>query len=78
MAKKVATTVYITTEQQEILKLLNERSKVPVAEFIRQGIDLAIQKYQNLLPGQMELGPLPPGHPSCDESVNNQLELSNR
>lgn len=61
MAKKVATTVYITEQQQNLLKELNLRSKVPIAEYIRQGIDLVIERYKDLLPGQMELGPLPFG-----------------
>jgi hypothetical protein len=55
MPKKLATTVYITAEQQALLKELNLRSKVPVAEFIRQGIDLVIQRYGELLPGQLDL-----------------------
>lgn len=55
MSKKLATTVYITEQQQALLKELNMRSKVPVAEFIRQGIDLVIRRYQELLPGQMDL-----------------------
>lgn len=56
MAKKVATTVYITEEQQRLLKELNERTKVPIAEYIRQGIDLSLEKHRDLLPGQLELG----------------------
>jgi len=55
MSKKLATTVYITEQQQALLKELNTRSKVPVAEFIRQGIDLVIERYRDLLPGQMDL-----------------------
>ncbi len=55
MSKKLATTVYITEQQQALLKELNLRSKVPVAEFIRQGIDLIIHRYRDLLPGQVEL-----------------------
>ena len=55
MSKKLATTVYITEEQQAFLKELNNRSKVPVAEFIRQGIDLVLERYRELLPGQMDL-----------------------
>lgn len=61
MSRKRVTTIYITEEQQELLKELNHRTKVPVAEYIRQGIDLVIEKYQNHLPGQMALGPLPLG-----------------
>ncbi len=55
MSKKLATTVYITEQQQTLLKELNLRSKVPVAEFIRQGIDLVILRYRDLLPGQLDL-----------------------
>jgi hypothetical protein len=58
MAKKQATTIYITEHQQLSLKELNRRSKVPVAEYIREGIDLVLAKYSDQLPGQMELGGL--------------------
>ncbi len=50
--KKVSTTVYITPEQNELLKLLHERTKVPVAEYIRQGIDLILERERDRLPGQ--------------------------
>jgi predicted DNA-binding protein len=53
--KKVSTTIYITPEQNERLKLLNERTKVPVAEYIRQGIDLVLDRYRANLPGQLTL-----------------------
>ena len=56
MAKKQATTIYITEQQQQALKDLNRRSKVPIAEYIREGIDLILEKYRDQLPGQMELG----------------------
>lgn len=51
--KKVSTTIYITPEQNEKLKALNEKTKVPVAEYIRQGIDLVLEKYRSHLPGQL-------------------------
>ncbi|MCB0272115.1 MAG: ribbon-helix-helix domain-containing protein [Bdellovibrionales bacterium] len=51
--KKISTTVYITEDQNDRLKLLNKRTKVPVAEFIRQGIDLVLEKYKDQIPGQM-------------------------
>lgn len=54
--KKLSTTVYITPEQNERLKALHERTKVPVAEYIRQGIDLVLEKYADKLPGQATLG----------------------
>jgi hypothetical protein len=50
--KKISTTIYITPEQNELLKLLNQKTKVPVAEYIRQGIDLVLEKYRAQLPGQ--------------------------
>ncbi len=50
--KKISTTIYITPEQNELLKELNAKTKVPVAEYIRQGIDLVLEKYKAELPGQ--------------------------
>ena len=50
--KKISTTIYITPEQNERLKALNAKTKVPVAEYIRQGIDLVLEKYRAQLPGQ--------------------------
>ena len=50
--KKLSTTIYITPEQNAQLKALNEKTKVPVAEYIRQGIDLVLEKYRAQLPGQ--------------------------
>ena len=50
--KKLSTTIYITPEQNAQLKLLNAKTKVPVAEYIRQGIDLVLEKYRSRLPGQ--------------------------
>jgi hypothetical protein len=55
LAKKLATTIYITEQQQQLLKELNRRSKVPIAEYIREGIDLVLLKHRDLLPGQLEL-----------------------
>jgi hypothetical protein len=53
--KKLSTTVYITPEQDALLKQLHARTKVPVAEYIRQGIDLVLEKYREQLPGQATL-----------------------
>ena len=54
-AKKLATTVYITEDQQALLKELNRRTRVPVAEFIREGIDLVLERHRAQLPGQLNL-----------------------
>jgi len=53
--KKISTTIYITPEQADRLKLLHERTKVPIAVYIREGIDMVLEKYDHVLPGQMSL-----------------------
>lgn len=53
--KKVSTTVYITEDQTEALKALSSKTKVPVAEYIRQGIDLILIKNKDDVPGQLSL-----------------------
>lgn len=55
MRKKISTTIYVTPEQADKLKLLHERTKVPVAVYIREGIDLVLRQYAHLLPGQLAL-----------------------
>lgn len=59
--KKISTTIYITPEQADRLKLLHERTKVPIAVYIREGIDMVLEKYDHVLPGQMSLVPDAPG-----------------
>lgn len=76
MSKKLATTVYITEQQQALLKELNTRSKVPVAEFIRQGIDMVIHQYRELLPGQLDLLIPPPSKSHKD--LMNMISSSSR
>ncbi len=41
--------------QNERLKLLNERTKVPIAVYIREGIDMVLEKHRDELPGQLTL-----------------------
>jgi predicted DNA-binding protein len=53
--KKVSTTIYITPEQADHLKLLHDRTKVPIAVYIREGIDMVLKHYTHMLPGQMSL-----------------------
>jgi len=53
--KKVSTTIYIPPEQAERLKLLHDRTKVPIAVYIREGIDMVLKHYEHMLPGQMSL-----------------------
>lgn len=53
--KKVSTTVYLTEEQVSALKELHHRTRVPIAEYIRMGIDLILDRYAETLPGQVSL-----------------------
>lgn len=55
MRKKISTTIYVTPEQADKLKLLSGRTKVPVAVYIREGIDMVLGQYAHLLPGQLAL-----------------------
>jgi hypothetical protein len=68
--KKVSTTIYITPEQAERLKLLHDRTKVPIAVYIREGIDLVLKHYDHVLPGQMTLDAQP--------STTGQITLTGR
>ena len=63
--KKISTTIYVTPEQDERLRLLHERTKVPVAVYIREGIDLVLRQYNHVLPGQLPLAPDPAPAPSA-------------
>lgn len=53
--RKISTTIYITEEQNELLKRLNEETKVPIAEYIRQGIDLILERHKMLGEPQRQL-----------------------
>ena len=57
-SNKVSTTVYLERAQDERLKALSKRTRVPVAEYIRQGVDMVLQRYQDQIPGQQVMLPL--------------------
>ena len=52
--KKVNTTCYITADQDEQLKLLSARTKVPIAVYVREGIDLALARYTTKIPSEQQ------------------------
>jgi predicted DNA-binding protein len=56
VAKKVSTTVYLTPEQLDALKALSERTRVPIAEYIREGVEMVLERHGSKLPGQLDLG----------------------
>lgn len=43
--KKVSTTVYLEQRQIDELQQVNAMSKIPMAEFIRHGVDLALREF---------------------------------
>lgn len=47
--KKIGATVYLAKEQVDDLKLLNEKTRIPVSVFVREGIDLVLEKYKDQL-----------------------------
>lgn len=53
--KKISTTIYITEEQDQMLKELSQRTKVPVSVYIREGVDAVLSRYRHVLPGQLTL-----------------------
>lgn len=55
-SRKVATTIYITVEQDRQLKMLSQVTGTSMAQFIREGIDLVLDKHQDQLPRQLGLG----------------------
>jgi len=64
--KKISTTIYITQEQNEKLKELHTRTKVPIAVYIREGIDWVLARHAQDMPGQM----------SFEELVKSESEQS--
>jgi Ribbon-helix-helix domain len=72
--KKISTTIYVTPEQSERLRVLHERTKVPVAVYIREGIDLVLRQYGHLLPGQLTLAGDAAATPSPPAAVRPEAE----
>jgi predicted DNA-binding protein len=47
--KKVARTMYIKDEQMEALKRLSEKTKVPQSVYVREALDMLLEKYSEQL-----------------------------
>ncbi len=47
--KKVARTIYIKDEQLEGLKRLSEKTKVPQSVYVREALDMLLEKYSEQL-----------------------------
>lgn len=46
---KVARTIYINSDQVEALKRLSEKTKVPQAVYVREALDMLLDKYSEQL-----------------------------
>jgi len=46
---KVARTIYIKGEQLEALKRLSEKTKVPQSVYVREALDMLLEKYSDQL-----------------------------
>lgn len=42
--RKVSTTIYLTMEQDESLRQLSDDTGVPVAEYVRRGINIILER----------------------------------
>jgi hypothetical protein len=67
--RKLSTTVYITREQDQALRMLEVRTGVAVAQYIRNGIDLVLSRHRDQLPGQVDLAWSSPNVESLQTSV---------
>lgn len=54
-AKMVSTTVYITKSQKAQLDALRLKTRVPVAEYVREGVSLVLDKNQDILQEALEV-----------------------
>ena len=52
--KKVARTIYIEDEQMEALKRLSEKTKVPQSVYVREALDMLLEKYSHQLKFEFE------------------------
>jgi predicted DNA-binding protein len=46
---KIARTIYINGDQLEALKRLSQRTKVPQSVYVREALDLLLEKYSEQL-----------------------------
>ncbi len=52
---KTQITTYILVSQKEKLKALSGKTRVPISEYLREGIDLVLEKYREELHTQKYL-----------------------
>jgi hypothetical protein len=47
--RRIRTNVYLDAEQKAALERLTEATRVPWAEYVREGVDLVLKKYRKLI-----------------------------
>jgi len=50
-SKKVMTTIYLNPDQKERLDRLSAKTRVPVSEFIRKGVEEVLKRYNKIIVG---------------------------
>lgn len=53
--RKISTSVSLTPQQDEELRALHRRTKVPMAELIRQGVDMLLALHRSTDPDQRQM-----------------------
>lgn len=48
-------TAYLRPDQKEKIDELSKRTRVPAAEYLREGIDLVLDRYREVRTGQQEM-----------------------
>jgi len=56
MSKKALRSVYLDLQQVERLKLLSEKTRVPQAVYLREGLDLVMNKYEKKIKKNLPAG----------------------
>jgi predicted DNA-binding protein len=54
MGNKVLRSIYLDIAQVERIKKLSEVTKVPQAVYVREGLDLLLQKYEEKIDAQSQ------------------------
>jgi len=54
MGNKVLRSIYLDITQVEKIKRLSERTKVPQAVYVREGLDLVLSKYEDRISSDLE------------------------
>jgi hypothetical protein len=62
----VLTTVYLSEEQHEQLRRLHERTRVPVAVYLREAVDAILERHGLRQPAPLKVVPLEPHRPVAE------------